>query len=1680
MNNHKIGFFIPNSDFNFTIKRIINRYNLLFVITTHNEIIVFDVNENEYTKKFLLLTNTQERENILEIFIVEKAITIMDNSENVTDVIITINEGFVINFWSIKSGRCINKINLRRYCMEDNLLDCSVIHSRFLSLIFTKKIIIFDVVTQMILYKENFTFEEKNITLKESSILTALKIKENKFFCQGNLGLFYKLEIVIPKVDANSFSKDSSFNSDESTRIELDEYDKDKFPSYSSYLEYKMKLSRVNNTDKRDNNSPNKKLGSKDVKQCMNIINSLLHYDFDKLDVIFQKISFNPIKKIGINVSQYISSQNYQYSAFVDQQNLKVVFLDSIDELSVIAQKSISFSKLNILFIGEFISGKNIYFIIIYENLLSDIFYYDDKVRELKIYAKYNLMLLDNSVFKYRFMTKDNTLFVYYKTEIFIYNFELDSENLLKLKDNFHFDVSESIINRTHESTSQYEERYCDFLLDLRSIFTKKLYFNNYFKDNFKEIKGSIMNDLNSGYDKFSNLNKNNNTKLQSNISRKDSFESITNRDFIFAKNLFKITSSLIFYNSEDMNLYYIIGFNYGKIMIFDCFFNKNLEINPYIEINHHKSKIIYLQVYQNETLIAASDDGQISFTDISSSTLTSQINLFKQNITKSENSFKIEIFPIKYHSYYYPLKQVKNCVLLDNNSFFQDEGLYSKSKTNLALIFEDNTSFIINMNSFKTIFNFSMNTKEIIGVYLSSINRVVMFLLYDYSLKICSINSRHMDRVIKDPELIYKILKVEESLKVHFNNPHKILINDYDPIYTKTNLDKYVDKATDYMDFNNKHKKNNDIKLNLNEFNEFREDVESEIKLKETSTQKLGFSLTVKHKLLNLYSNNKECNLVNFTETSKVFMTKYFMNLMDKDKLNLNLSMNKFDSYWIKSIEGMIIDKVNIIVNDLNKNNKVVEKETFDENEIIDGNYSNNSNINYYSSNKADNCLNRLKILNLINYPSKHMLQPNNTINDANFCGIESMNLLISGQLYQGLQMNFEDFFVTLEKIYHQMKNKKTFMLERNNIFNFLALLRIWHISVDQDLLFVENFKIFSPILEFNIMIFGSDNSLTIFLNEENSVSGGPFTEHFSLFKNSYINSDELKRKSLKENKIFDKRHVVNYYSGYCVNFKNYTLSGDVSHILNIFYFGSLMSILGYEEGDNLTKIISIDKMLLRSLSLQNYIKFSNLDMPHHYMFEGVDSTTIANKDIIIVDYFLMKLNEDSKTSNKPFVNNKIPNLSRNSRISSLNTSSNINSNIIANNISSRFSIKVLNNSSFQNVKIKSQNLSLFTLINNETNNFLNIISPEEFKRNPFYRQINSFVNYLNSLYMYVFDLSSLEDYQSNLSIKSVITMSTNLNEKKEKFISELDILIVYIVLQFQNLSTKTKLPEIIIDRVFHLLILFVIKTMKDNELKSKYSKVVVELLSKSSQILEKSFGDSPVNLLKLLLELYTSIKIPIDLELLFKKYEIGNCIIIKSEDNLNFLKIMIAKIIKTFTKPRVNVFLKMIIDDFTNYTIPDKSFLDIMKKKSDKENNQIIDTERFNYLLELVWILFKDKNTNNVGYLPSLVNLLMSTISPQKKELKTSCMDSCKKILSSLISNYNMVAFHQNTQRLAVGANDGKVFIYDLTSGSMWKTLIAHNYEISALSFDFSGNIIITYSGQESCVKFWKVSKI
>ena len=143
---------------------------------------------------------------------------------------------------------------------------------------------------------------------------------------------------------------------------------------------------------------------------------------------------------------------------------------------------------------------------------------------------------------------------------------------------------------------------------------------------------------------------------------------------------------------------------------------------------------------------------------------------------------------------------------------------------------------------------------------------------------------------------------------------------------------------------------------------------------------------------------------------------------------------------------------------------------------------------------------------------------------------------------------------------------------------------------------------------------------------------------------------------------------------------------------------------------------------------------------------------------------------------------------------------------------------------------------------------------------------------------------------------------------------------------------------------------------------------------------------------------------------------------------------------------------------------------------KKVENDNEKEINNY-YSYLVEILWLIFKERNHKLVQYLPTVTNQIMKLLSPANKELKSICMENSKKVLSCLIINYPMIAFHQNTQKLAVGSVDGKIFIYDMSSGSIWKNLAAHNTQVSALIFDSTGNSIISYSAQEHILKCWRI---
>ena len=71
---------------------------------------------------------------------------------------------------------------------------------------------------------------------------------------------------------------------------------------------------------------------------------------------------------------------------------------------------------------------------------------------------------------------------------------------------------------------------------------------------------------------------------------------------------------------------------------------------------------------------------------------------------------------------------------------------------------------------------------------------------------------------------------------------------------------------------------------------------------------------------------------------------------------------------------------------------------------------------------------------------------------------------------------------------------------------------------------------------------------------------------------------------------------------------------------------FGSLMSILGYEESNDIVKLILKEKKLIRSLSQKKYIKFSNIEVIDKFLYDCIDNISLTNKDIILNEFFILK----------------------------------------------------------------------------------------------------------------------------------------------------------------------------------------------------------------------------------------------------------------------------------------------------------------------------------------------------------------------------------------------------------------------------------------------------------------------
>jgi len=103
--------------------------------------------------------------------------------------------------------------------------------------------------------------------------------------------------------------------------------------------------------------------------------------------------------------------------------------------------------------------------------------------------------------------------------------------------------------------------------------------------------------------------------------------------------------------------------------------------------------------------------------------------------------------------------------------------------------------------------------------------------------------------------------------------------------------------------------------------------------------------------------------------------------------------------------------------------------------------------------------------------------------------------------------------------------------------------------------------------------------------------------------------------------------------------------------------------------------------------------------------------------------------------------------------------------------------------------------------------------------------------------------------------------------------------------------------------------------------------------------------------------------------------------------------------------------------------------------------------------------------------------VQILLRCLDPNELALRKNSHKYVSVILSNMVKIFPMVAFHYDTQRLAVGTHDGPIGIYDVRTSAKWKILEGHTKNVTCLCFDSKGNYLASYSAIDLTLKLWKV---
>ncbi|KAL1506906.1 hypothetical protein AB1Y20_007770 [Prymnesium parvum] len=117
----------------------------------------------------------------------------------------------------------------------------------------------------------------------------------------------------------------------------------------------------------------------------------------------------------------------------------------------------------------------------------------------------------------------------------------------------------------------------------------------------------------------------------------------------------------------------------------------------------------------------------------------------------------------------------------------------------------------------------------------------------------------------------------------------------------------------------------------------------------------------------------------------------------------------------------------------------------------------------------------------------------------------------------------------------------------------------------------------------------------------------------------------------------------------------------------------------------------------------------------------------------------------------------------------------------------------------------------------------------------------------------------------------------------------------------------------------------------------------------------------------------------------------------------------------------------------------------------------------------------LVRSRGLSLEAELPVVVEAVMKPLDPSVSSMREASLHASTSALRELVKRYPMMAFHQGTQRLAVGTVEGVVLVYDLRTATKWRILQGHEKAVSVLAFSSLGDQLASVSVLDRTLRWW-----